>query len=149
MYWPGDHACVFPDNVKNDVITCCPKGHEIGDLNELVTSEHTLEDVIKEDYGFLNYKSRNMMRDFCDTMKEGDIIVARSADDFIVGVAEVKGEYFFDNKRENFKHCRKVEWLWCGEKPAREYLTKGSWNRVTMVPNGLRKETEALIASLD
>lgn len=149
MYWPGDHACLLEDNVKDGVITCAPKNHEIGDLNELVTEDNNLEMVILNDYGYLNYKARDMMRDFCDTMKEGDIIFARSSCDSIVGVAKVSGEYFFDDNRPFFKHCRKVEWLWHGDMPAREYLEKGKWNRVTLVKGNLREGAIHVLNSIE
>lgn len=52
---------------------------------------------------------------FCREMKPGDIVFVKQGMSIIIGRGVVKGEYFYDSRRYEYKNCRSIEWTHVGE----------------------------------
>lgn len=52
---------------------------------------------------------------FCREMRPGDIVYVKRGMSLIVGRGIVKGDYFFNEERYEFKNCRSVDWTDIGE----------------------------------
>lgn len=148
VYWPGDYACLFPENVKNGFMCCRPKGNEVGDMDEIIENGLGLEQAVINAYGYKNNKAMKLLRQFYCAVKEGDIIIARSSNDSIVGIGIVTGDYFYDNSRPFYRHCRPVFWTHKGNWPASSFLHKVHGNRVTEVKPQFREDAENIICSI-
>jgi len=52
---------------------------------------------------------------FARTMTAGDVVFAKHGVTKVLGAGIVRGDYFYDDTRPQYKHVRKVEWLKKGE----------------------------------
>ena len=151
MYWPGTKACQFKENVEKGFMACgLPDGREVGDLNEIMSVRGGLRAALNEayDYGRIA-DGEKLLRAFANVMKEGDFVIARSNFDYIVGIGVVTGEYYYDESRSDFRHCREVEWISTKRLPFPDKFKKGvKWNRVTNIDIPLRKIAEQLIIAI-
>ncbi len=48
--------------------------------------------------------------EFKDVMSVGDIVIVKKGSNELLGYGEVISDYFYDNNRETYKNCRKVDW---------------------------------------
>ncbi|MBQ0084855.1 MAG: hypothetical protein KBS65_01260 [Prevotella sp.] len=151
MYWPGTKACQFKENVEKGFMACgLPDGREVGDLNEIMSVRGGLTAALNEAYDYGRIAGgEKLLREFANVMKEGDYVIARSDFDYIVGIGVVTGDYYYDESRPNFKHCREVEWISTERLPFPDKLKKsGKWHRVTNIDTPLRKIAEQLIIAI-
>lgn len=55
--------------------------------------------------------------DFANTINVGDVIIVKKGRYELLGYGEVISDYYFDEEKDDYKHCRKVKWR-----------AKGSWS---------------------
>ena len=93
---------------------------KLGDLRQY-KNEKDIESKLNELYpsksgsqNKLNDKPANW--DMCNTISKGDIIIAASGLNTLLGYGEVVGDYFYDESIDNeFASFRKVKWFCSGE----------------------------------
>ena len=159
MYWPDEYASQFKENVEKGFIACglpeermasgLLKEREVGDLNEIMRTKGGLEVALKEAYGIGRRiaDGKKLMNEFANVMKPGDFVLARCEFDNIIGVGIVISDYYYDETRPRFKHCRKVKWIDTNKWPFVEELkAKGKWHRVTHIDQHYRKIVEQIIS---
>ena len=150
MYWPDEKACQFKENVEKGFMACgLPNDMEVGDLNEIMNTRHGLEVALREAYGVGKRVAggEKLLREFANVMKPGDFVVARCEFDNIIGVGIVNGDYYYDETRPRFRHCRKVKWIDTNKWPfVDELKANGKWHRVTIVDQHYRKIIEQIIS---
>ena len=110
MYWPGEKAYQFKENVEKGFMACgLPGDKEVGDLDDILSVRGGLKAALREAYGHARIAGgEKLMREFANKMDIGDYVLARSDFDNIVGVGVVSGDYYYDAQRPRFRHCRKV-----------------------------------------
>ncbi len=149
MYWPGERACQFKENVEKGFMACgLPEGREVGDLNEIMNVRGGLSAALREAYGAGKRIAggEKLLKEFANVMKEGDFVLARNEFDSIVGVGIVSGDYYYDASRPLFRHCRKVEWIDTNTWPFVDELKQsGKWHRVTLMDQHYRKIGQQII----
>jgi hypothetical protein len=161
MYWPGENAYMFKENVEKGFMACgLPEENqggriirvrEVGDLDEVMNKKGGLETALREAYGVGRRiaDGKKLMTEFANVMQVGDFVLARCEFDYIFGVGIVTGDYYFDNNQPRFKHCRKVEWMNTGQWPfAGELRVSGRWHRVTLIEPPYRKIAEQIISQI-
>ena len=151
MYWPGENACQFNENIEKGFMACgLNEDREVGDLNEVMRKPGGLEAALKEAYmGGSIAGGRKLLEEFANMMKVGDFIIARNDFRSIVGLGIVTGDYYFDESRPRFRHCRKVEWIDTETIPfPEEFKSGGKWKRVTLVDQSYRKDAEEIITCM-
>lgn len=151
MYWPGTKACQFKENVEKGFMACgLPDGREVGDLNEIMSVRGGLTAALNEAYDYGRIAGgEKLLREFANVMKEGDFVIARSDFDYIVGIGIVTGDYYYDESRSDFRHCREVEWISTERLLFPDKFKKGvKWNRVTNIDKPFRKIAEQLIIAI-
>lgn len=146
MYWPGEKAYQFKENVEKGFMACgLPEDREVGDLDVIMNIRGGLDAALKEAYGTCG--DRKLLREFANVMQIGDFILARCEFDNIIGVGIVTGDYYYDESRPRFRHCRKVKWIdtnkWAF---VDELKVSGKWHRVTMINQHYRKIAEQIIS---
>ncbi len=113
MYWPDANACQFSENVDKGFMACgLPADREVGDLDEIMNVKGGLDEALSSAYGSGSRISdgRKLLLEFANVMNVGDFVLARKNFDNIVGVGIVSGDYYYDDSRPRFRHCRKVNW---------------------------------------
>lgn len=157
MYWPGEKAYQFKENVEEGFMACGlnedekNRQREVGDLNEIMDAKGGLEDALKEAYGPGRRIADGMklLTEFANLMQVGDFILARNDFDTIVGLGVVASDYYYDSKRPRFRHCRKVNWIVTRTLPFPDELKRGvKWNRVTLMRTPYRKNGEKIISAI-
>ncbi len=148
MYWPDAKARQFREDVEKGMMACgLPDGREVGDLNEIMDVRGALDAALNEAYDYgRTADGRKLLVDFANVMSEGDYIIARSDFDNIVGIGIVAGDYYYDESRRKFRHCRKVDWIETQSWPFPDELKcNGKWHRVTLIDRPFRHVAEQVI----
>lgn len=89
---------------------------DLGDLKKFRGKFELLIKALKKKYSMAPVSAR-ACDDFATNMKIGDFVFAKTGLWEIAGFGVVDSDYYFDDKRAEYKHCRKVKWI-----------KKGSWS---------------------
>jgi 5-methylcytosine-specific restriction endonuclease McrBC GTP-binding regulatory subunit McrB len=126
---------------------------DLGDLdiydnkNEIKKKLQELENVesTKQNDTAANY-------DFHKVIKEGDIIIVKKGISELLGFGVITSEYFYDENRESYQKCRKVEWKLKGNWKVDFNLPVKTLTDVTKYPTddpNYNKYYERLMAIMD
>ncbi len=108
-YWkisPGKNAVYWDEFYKEGIIAA--GWDTLEDLNNYSSSEDLLEALNDTDAGSTNTLWN--IENFRDA-GIGDIVIANKGKKKAIGIGVIIGEYYYDEKRKYFKHCRKVDWI--------------------------------------
>jgi hypothetical protein len=110
LYAPGLNASMWDEFYDKGIMGL--GWDEIGDLNLLGDKRditQTIQNILKTDSKSFNSALANI--EFRDSISIGDIIIAKKGRQDYLGYGIVTSDYFYDDLRESFKKCRKVEWV--------------------------------------
>ncbi len=114
LYAPGKSASKWEEFYNNGIMALGWDG--LKDLREYPNRTAIKEDLNKEHYKKGDRKNDiSANDDFVNKMNVGDIIIAKRGRKVLLGYGEVISKYYFDQERNSFKHCRKVDWKKKGE----------------------------------
>lgn len=127
-YSPGEGASEWDYCYKNNKMVL--GWDELGDLNSY-KNRTEIENATKRLYEADNpYNAISAIYDFKNSIKPGDIIIAKQGMSILLGYGIVKdNEYYFDDRRNQYKNIRNVEWK-----------TRGEWK----VPDNLKMAPKTL-----
>ena len=127
-YSPGEGASEWDYCYKNNKMVL--GWDKLGDLNKY-TDREEIATATKRLYEAENpYNAISAIYDFNNSIKAGDIIIAKQGMSILLGYGIVMdNEYYFDDSRNHYKHIRNVEWK-----------AKGEWK----VPNDLKMAQKTL-----
>ena len=119
LYWlysPGEQASKWQEFYNEGIMAI--GWDELGDL-ENYTDRKSILDALIDNYRGGEDQRNNVsaIDDFCNKMNEGDIVIVKKGTKTLLGYGRVTSDYYFDEEREEFLHCRQVKWL-----------KKGEWN---------------------
>ena len=119
LYWlysPGEQASKWQEFYNEGIMAI--GWDELGDL-ENYTDRKSILDALIDNYRGGEDQRNNVsaIDDFCNKMNEGDIVIVKKGTKILLGYGRVTSDYYFDEEREEFLHCRQVKWL-----------KKGEWN---------------------
>jgi len=119
LYWlysPGEQASKWEEFYNEGIMAI--GWDELGDL-ENYTDRKSILDALIDNYRGGEDQRNNVsaIDDFCNKMNEGDIVIVKKGTKILLGYGRVTSDYYFDEEREEFLHCRQVKWL-----------KKGEWN---------------------
>ena len=119
LYWlysPGEQAVMWEEFYDEGIMAI--RWDELGDL-ENYTDRKSILDALIDNYRGGEDQRNNVsaIDDFCNKMNEGDIVIVKKGTKTLLGYGRVTSDYYFDEEREEFLHCRQVKWL-----------KKGEWN---------------------
>ena len=119
LYWlysPGEQASKWEEFYNEGIMAI--GWDELGDL-ENYTDRKSILDALIDNYGGGEDQRNNVsaIDDFCNKMNEGDIVIVKKGTKTLLGYGRVTSDYYFDEERDEFLHCRQVKWL-----------KKGEWN---------------------
>ena len=119
LYWlysPGEQASKWQDFYNEGIMAI--GWDELGNL-ENYTDRKSILDALIDNYRGGEDQRNNVsaIDDFCNKMNEGDIVIVKKGTKTLLGYGRVTSDYYFDEEREEFLHCRQVKWL-----------KKGEWN---------------------
>ena len=107
-YWkfsPGENGICWDKFYKQGIIAI--GWDNLGNLNDYTTE--TLAEALNVDDPTNSNKIWNI-ENFRD-VSIGDVIIANKGRSKALGIGVITGEYIFDDKRVEYKHVRKINWL--------------------------------------
>ena len=79
--------------------------NKLGDLNDITKA---IQETYKTDSKSYNNALANF--EFRDVVKDGDIIIVKKGRKEYLGYGIVTSAYYYDNKRDSYQKCRKIDW---------------------------------------
>lgn len=113
LYSPGEQAVKWEEFYNEGIMAI--GWDELGDLENYTDRKSILEALINN-YGGGEDQRNNVsaIDDFCNGENKiniGDIVIAKKGTKTLLGYGKVISDYYFDDKRAVYKHCREVKWL--------------------------------------
>ncbi len=114
MYAPGENASKWIECQNAGMM--CLGWEEMGDYcqySSLEEIQERMQKVYKKPKGsFMN--DRLALWEFCHVVKSGDVVFVKQGKKRIIGRGIVTGDYVYDETRDSYKSCRKVDWTHTG-----------------------------------
>ena len=119
LYSPGEQAIMWDEFYDEGIMAI--GWDELEDLENYTDRKSILEALI-DNYGGGEDQRNNVsaIDDFCNGENKiniGDMVIVKKGTKTLLGYGCVTSDYYYDENREEFLHCREVEWL-----------KKGEWN---------------------
>ena len=119
LYSPGEKAIMWDEFYDEGIMAI--GWDELEDLENYTDRKSILEALI-DNYGGGEDQRNNVsaIDDFCNGENKiniGDMVIVKKGTKTLLGYGCVTSDYYYDENREEFLHCREVEWL-----------KKGEWN---------------------
>ena len=139
LYWlysPGEQASKWQEFYNEGIMAI--GWDELGDL-ENYTDRKSILDALIDNYRGGEDQRNNVsaIDDFCNKMNEGDIVIVKKGTKTLLGYGRVTSDYYFDEEREEFLHCRQVKWL-----------KKGEWNLDFTLPRKTLTDVTTYISDI-
>ncbi|MBK9221009.1 MAG: AAA family ATPase [Saprospiraceae bacterium] len=109
LYAPGENAEMWDEFYNSGIIGL--GWDKLGDLNNYKTKDEIvikLQELEKTGSSKKNDATANF--EFKNEMKVDDVVIVKTGRSELLGYGIIKSDYYFDDKRDYYKHCRKVEW---------------------------------------
>ena len=113
LYNPGEQAVKWEEFYNEGIMAI--GWDKLGDLENYTDRKSILEALINN-YGGGEDQRNNVsaLDDFCNGENKiniGDIVIAKKGKNTLLGYGKVISDYYFDEERAAYKHCREVKWL--------------------------------------
>jgi len=113
LYSPGEQASKWEEFYNEGIMAI--GWDKLGDLENYTDRKSILEALINN-YGGGEDQRNNVsaLDDFCNGENKiniGDIVIAKKGKNTLLGYGKVISDYYFDEERAAYKHCREVKWL--------------------------------------
>ena len=105
-YAPGPNAKFWQEHYEQGIAAMDFGGLPIKSLNDYKSLN-----VLNEACGFDSSMNSTWNLWLLKTAKKGDVIFANNGRSICEGIGIVEGDYYYDDKAEDFKHRRKVNWI--------------------------------------
>lgn len=116
LYSPGANADKWDDFYDDKIIAL--NWDELGDLNEYETKEEIVEELkALHDTSSIKMNDATANYEFKHVMSIGDYVIAKKGRKKLLGYGIVTSDYYFDENKDSYKSCRKIDWK-----------LKGVWN---------------------
>ena len=117
LYSPGGQAFMWEEFYDEGIMAI--GWDELEDFENYTDRKSILEALI-ENYGGGEDQRNNVsaIDDFCNGENKiniGDIVIVKKGTKTLLGYGRVTSDYYYDENREEFLHCREVEWFKKGE----------------------------------
>ena len=113
LYSPGEQAIMWDEFYDEGIMAI--GWDELEDLENYTDRKSILEALI-DNYGGGEDQRNNVsaIDDFCNGENKiniGDMVIAKKGKNTLLGYGKVISDYYFDEERAAYKHCREVKWL--------------------------------------
>ena len=140
MYSPGENACKWNDCTSEGVM--CLGWDEIGNLQDY-ESQETMRNQMRQEYGLDgSYMNASLATwEFANEIQVGDIVFAKRGRTTIVGRGVVESEYYYDDKRHEYRSLRKVRWTEIGNWETQQFQAMKALTEITQYSDYVKRLT--------
>ena len=134
IYSPGENAYLWEEFYSNGIMAL--GWDKLGNLRDY-KSKKDLQEKFQLLEGTNSSKKNDSTAnyEFCHSIKLNDIIIVKKGRGELLGYGKVVSDYFFDETRENYKSCRKVEWKSKGNWKVDHSLVLKTLTNITSYPS--------------
>ena len=113
LYSPGEQAVKWEEFYNEGIMAI---GWDKLENLENYTDRKSILEALINNYGGGEDQRNNVsaIDDFCNGENKiniGDIVIAKKGKNTLLGYGKVISDYYFDEERAVYKHCREVKWL--------------------------------------
>ena len=113
LYSPGEQAVKWEEFYNEGIMAI---GWDKLENLENYTDRKSILEALINNYGGGEDQRNNVsaIDDFSNGENKiniGDIVIAKKGKNTLLGYGEITSDYYFDDKRAVYKHCREVKWL--------------------------------------
>lgn len=113
LYSPGEQAVKWEEFYNEGIMAI---GWDKLENLENYTDRKSILEALINNYGGGEDQRNNVsaIDDFCNGENKiniGDIVIAKKGKNTLLGYGEITSDYYLDDKRAVYKHCREVKWL--------------------------------------
>ena len=117
LYSPGEQAVKWEEFYNEGIMAI---GWDKLENLENYTDRKSILEALRNNYGGREKQPNwvSAIDDFCNGENKiniGDIVIAKKGTKTLLGYGRVTSDYYYDENREKFLHCREVEWFKKGE----------------------------------
>ncbi|MCI3938260.1 AAA family ATPase [Chryseobacterium aahli] len=151
IYSPGEKAYKWDEFYSEQIMAL--GWDEIGDLVQYQTKndiQTKLLSTYKSDTNRNNDAIANF--EFANSASIGDIIIVKKGRYELLGFGEVMSDYYFDDDRDDYKHCRRMQWKLSGNWNVDHTLVMKTLTDITTYASGLndgKKYYEHLLSIME
>jgi 5-methylcytosine-specific restriction protein B len=151
LYAPGENAHKWDEFYEEGIMGL--GWDELGDLDDYANKSEIkkkLQEIENVESTKQNDTAANY--EFHKVIKEGDIIIVKKGISELLGYGEVTSEYYYDENRDTYQKCRKVDWKLKGNWKVDFNLPVKTLTDVTKYPTddkNFAKYSERLIAIME
>ena len=110
VYAPGEQADMWEEFYNKGIMGL--GWDNLGDLTKYKSKDAIATKLIRINKSSTNENNNAISNySFANDMNIGDIVFAKKGRRELIGYGIVKSDYYFDERRNSYKSCRKVEWL--------------------------------------
>lgn len=120
LYAPGENARLWDEFYQENIIGL--GWDDLGDLNQY-PDKNAIKKKLQELEGVTHSKKNDTAAnyEFHKVMKPGDIIIVKKGVSELLGYGIVASDYYYDEDRETYQKCRKVDWKAKGNWPMEQF----------------------------
>ena len=109
IYSPGEKAYKWDGLYEEGIMAL--GWDDLGNLNEY-NNKNEIQQKLISVYDSKTNRNNDAIAnyDFANTINVGDIIIVKKGRYELLGYGEVISDYYFDEEKDDYKHCRKVDW---------------------------------------
>lgn len=151
LYAPGENAHKWDEFYEEGIMGL--GWDELGDLDEYANKSEIkkkLQEIENVETTKQNDTAANY--EFHKVIKEGDIIIVKKGISELLGYGEVTSEYYYDENRDTYQKCRKVDWKLKGNWKVDFNLPVKTLTDITKYPTddkNFSKYSERLLAIME
>lgn len=134
LYSPGENAELWSEFYDSGIMAL---GWDfLGDLNQYEDKEEIRKRLQQHTNTTESKKNDTVANlDFKDTMQVGDVIFVKRGISELLGYGIVSSDYYFDDTRVTFQHCREVDWKKSGVWKSDHELVRKTLTNITTYPS--------------
>ena len=134
LYSPGKQAVKWEEFYNEGIMAI--GWDELGDLKNYADRKSILE-ALMDNYGGGEDQPNNVsaIDDFYNGENKiniGDMVIVKRGTKTLLGYGKIISDYYFDEERAAYKHCRKVKWLKKGVWDAKDNLPRKTLTDTTL-----------------
>ena len=134
LYSPGKQAVKWEEFYNGGIMAI--GWDKLGDLENYADRKSILE-ALMDNYGGGEDQPNNVsaIDDFYNGENKiniGDIVIVKRGTKTLLGYGKIISDYYFDEERAAYKHCRKVKWLKKGVWDAKDNLPRKTLTDTTL-----------------
>jgi hypothetical protein len=110
----------------------------LGDLNQYKTKDEIVAALKNKNGGEGSEKNNATANfEFANTMQIGDVVIVKQGRSNLLGYGVITSDYFYDEKRENYTSCRKINWKQKGHWEVNHSLVLKTLTDITKYDSGI------------